>query len=374
MQRLANIYRLGVKELWSLWRDKIMLFLIIYTFSVAIHTAATAMPETLQHAPIAIVDEDASPLSAQIVAAFYPPHFMPPQLISLAEMDPGMDSGRYTFVVNIPPNFQRDLLAGNNTAIQLSTDATRMSQAFSGSGYIQQIILGELNAFLQHHRATPSTPVELALRVRFNPVLEEVWFGAVMELINNVTMLSIILTGAALIREREHGTLEHLLVMPVSPTEIMLAKIWSMGLVVLIAAALSLIFVVQGALQVPIEGSLLLFLLGTALHLFATTSLGIFLATLARNMPQFGMLMILILLPLQMLSGGSTPRESMPELVQQLMLLAPTTHFVSQAQAILYRGAGLDVVWPQFLWLLVIGTALFVFSWSRFRQAISQMA
>lgn len=374
MRILANIYRLGVKELWSLRRDKIMLFLIFYTFTISVYTGATAMPETLHKAPIAVVDEDASPLSARIVSAFYPPQFNTPELISLQQMDPGMDSGRYTFVVNIPPNFQSDILAGNITNIQLSTDATRMSQAFSGSGYIQQIIMAEISEFLQHQRGLASTPVDLELRVRFNPTLEKVWFGSVMQIINNVTMLSIILTGAALIREREHGTLEHLLVMPVTPTEIMLAKIWSMGVVVLFAAAFSLTFVIQGALKVPIEGSVMLFLLGAALHLFATTSLGIFIATLARNMPQFGMLMILLLLPLQMLSGGSTPRESMPDVVQNIMLAAPTTHFVSQAQAILYRGAGLDVVWPQFLWLVIIGSVLFAFSLSRFRKAITQMA
>ncbi|EKO3892283.1 ABC transporter permease [Vibrio metschnikovii] len=374
MRALANIYRLGVKELWSLRRDKIMLFLIFYTFTLSVYTAATAMPETLHKAPIAIVDEDASPLSARIVAAFYPPQFTLPELISLQQMDPGMDSGQYTFVVNIPPDFQSDMLAGRITNIQLSTDATRMSQAFSGSGYIQQIIMAEISEFLQHQRGLSSSPVDLELRVRFNPTLEKIWFGSVMQIINNVTMLSIILTGAALIREREHGTLEHLLVMPVTPTEIMLAKIWSMGFVVLFAAAFSLTFVIQGALKVPIEGSVILFLLGAALHLFATTSLGIFMATLARNMPQFGMLMILILLPLQMLSGGSTPRESMPELVQNIMLVAPTTHFVSQAQAILDRGAGLDVVWPQFLWLVIIGSVLFAFSLSRFRKAITQMA
>ncbi|WP_372237850.1 ABC transporter permease [Pseudomonas sp. LP_7_YM] len=180
--------------------------------------------------------------------------------------------------------------------------------------------------------------------------------------------------NAALIREREHGTIEHLLVMPVTPREIMLAKVWSMGLVVLTAAALSLVFIVQGLLHVPVEGSILLFLAGAALHLFATTSMGIFLATLARSMPQFGMLMILVLLPLQMLSGGSTPRESMPELVQNIMLVAPTTHFVELSQAILYRGAGLTVVWPTFLTLLIIGSVLFAISLSRFRKTISQMA
>ncbi|WP_417604736.1 ABC transporter permease [Oceanimonas baumannii] len=374
MRALANIFRLGVKELWSLVRDPIMLVLIVYTFSVAIYTAATAMPETLHGAPIAIVDEDSSPLSGRIAAAFYPPRFKDPAMISLDEMDPGMDAGRYTFVINIPPGFQQDVLAGRSPALQLNVDATRMSQAFTGSGSIQRIIQEEVDDFVRRYRTDSELPVDLAVRMRFNPNLERSWFGAVMELINNVTMLSIILTGAALIREREHGTIEHLLVMPVTPTEIMLAKVWSMGLVVLAAVALSMALVVQGTLRVPIEGSISLFLLGTTVHLFATTSMGIFLATQARTMPQFGLLMMLVLLPLQLLSGGSTPRESMPQLVQELMLAAPTTHFVSLSQAILYRGAGLSVVWPELLYLLLIGGVFFTVALARFRKTLSQMA
>lgn len=140
------------------------------------------------------------------------------------------------------------------------------------------------------------------------------------------------------------------------------------------AAALSLNLVVRGLLAVPVEGSLWLFFTGAALSLFATTSMGIFLATLARNMPQFGMLMMLTILPLQLLSGGSTPRESMPELVQNIMLAAPTTHFVELGQAILYRGAGLETVWINFLALLAIGSVLLGVSLLRFRKTIHRMA
>ena len=371
---IANIWRLGIKELWSLVRDPMMLVLIVYTFTVSIYVAATAMPESLRKATIAIVDEDDSPLSARIVASFYPPHFTTPRLITLAEMDAGMDNGTYTFVLDIPPNFQREVLAGLAPAVQLNVDATRMSQAFTGSGYIQQIVAGEVGEFVQRHRSAAQLPVDLNVRMRFNPNLEQAWFGSLMQIINNVTMLSIILTGAALIREREHGTIEHLLVMPVTPGEIMLAKVWSMGLVVLLAALVALVFVVQGALHVPVQGSVLLFMGLAALHLFATTSMGIFLATVARSMPQFGMLLVLTLLPLQLLSGGVTPRESMPEFVQQVMLAAPTTHFVTAAQAVLYRGAGLDMVWPQLLAILVIGGVLFTAALARFRKTISQMA
>jgi ABC-2 type transport system permease protein len=373
MGRLANIYRLGVKELWSLVRDPTLLVLIAYSFTFQIYIAATALPEQLRKVPIAIVDEDDSPLSVRITSAFHLPQFMPPKWVTVSEVDAGLDAGLYTFSLNIPPNFQRDVLASRTPAIQLNVDATRMSEAFVGSGYVQQIVLGEVNEFVQHYRGNSPPPVELALRMRFNPALTQSWFGAIMEMIDNVTMLSMILAGAALIREREHGTIEHLLVMPVMPSEIMLAKIWSAALVVLLATAFSLFLVVQGALRVPIEGSIALFLAIAALHLFVTTSMGIFLATVARSMPQFGLLMVLTLLPMQMLSGGMTPRESMPAFVQTVMEIAPTTHFVSAAQAILYRGAGFDVVWPQFLALAIIGIVAFIAALTRFRKSISQM-
>ncbi|WP_027816976.1 ABC transporter permease [Paraburkholderia bannensis] len=373
-RHLANIYRLGVKELWSLARDPMLLILIVFSFTAMIYSSATSRPESLHMAPIAVIDNDVSPLSQRIIHAFYPPHFLAPQAVTPEQADRGMDAGNYTFVLNIPPNLQRDVLAGRAAQIQLNVDATRMSQAFTGSSYVQQIVNDEATEFVNRYRAPTELPVDLAIRMRFNPNLTQAWFGSLMEIINNVTMLSIILTGAALIREREHGTIEHLLVMPVTPTEIMLAKVWSMGLVVLVAAALSLTLIVRGALHVPIEGSVALFLAGAALHLFATTSMGIFMATLARSMPQFGMLLVLVLLPLQMLSGGSTPRESMPEFVQNIMLAAPTTHFVELGQAILFRGAGLSVVWQPFLWLAVIGSVLFALSLARFRKTLSRMA
>ena len=373
-RNLANIYDLGVKELWSLWRDPMMLVLIVYVFTASVYTKATSMPETLHNAPIAIVDEDNSALSQRVASAFHPPQFTPPAMIDYGDVDPGMDAGLYTFALVIPPNFQRDVLARRSPALQLNVDATRMSQAFTGSGYIQQIAIGEVNEFVKRYRGAEPLPVDLALRARFNPSLDKAWFGSVVRIINHITLLSIILTGAALIREREHGTIEHLLVMPVTPAQIMLSKIWSMALVVLIASFLSLNLMVRGVLGVPIEGSIALFFAGAALSLFATTSMGIFIATLARNMPQFGMLMMLTIMPLQMLSGGTTPRESMPEIVQNIMLIAPTTHFVELSQAILYRGAGLETVWQPFLALALIGTVLFFLSLARFRKTIGQMA
>lgn len=371
---VANTARLGVKELRSLWRDRAMLFLIAYIFTVAVHTAATSMPETIRDAPIGIVDEDDSPLSRRIASAFHPPEFKPPQAVDLPRQDPALDAGRFTYVLDIPPGFQRDVLAGRSPALQLNIDATRMSQAFVGNGAIARLVDDEVAGYLGRGQPGQEAPGSLAPRVRFNPALDPSWFGGLMEMIGHVTMLSFILTGAALIREREHGTVEHLLVMPVTPGEIMLSKVWSMTAVVLLGVWLSLTLVVRGVLGVPIEGSVGLFLTGTALHLFATSSMGIFLATLARNMPQFAMLLMLTLIPLEMLSGGMTPFESMPAPVRWLMSCMPTSHYTEMAQAILFRGAGLEVVWKPFLALAVIGGALFSLSLARFRRTLGGMA
>ena len=370
--RLSHIYHLGLKELRSLLADKILLALIIWAFSGGIYEAAQGVSMELRNAPVAVVDEDRSPLSRSLIDALYPPYFKQPEHITLNAIDPGMDKGRFSFAIVIPANFQRDVVAGRKPTIQLNIDATIMSQSFIGASYIQAIFSGEINTFMTGTRQSRAPPIRMLTRVRFNPNLTGVWFGGVMEVINNVTMLTIILVGAALIREREHGTIEHLLVMPLTPIEIMLAKIWANGLAVLLGASFALIVMVRQVLHVPIAGSVLLFLCSAALYLFAAASVGIFLGTVARSMPQLGLLIILVITPLQLLSGGVTPRESMPQLVQNIMLLAPTTYFVRLAQAILYRGAGLGVVWADILAMLGVGSVFFALALLRFRKSVTQ--
>jgi len=386
---LTNIYRLGIKELFSLRYDPVMMFLIVYMFSLAVFEEANNAVVSVKNAAVAIVDEDQSQLSRRLGDALLPPQFQLPVKLPLNEVDAAMEAGRYTFIIDIPPNFQADILAGHPTIVQLNVDATAMSTAGTGAGYIQRIIAQELAVFMQSRdpRNNPGhisghisgqnsgqnsgQAVNLVMRARFNPNMNSKWFQGVMSLTNNVTMLAILLTGAALIREREHGTIEHLLAMPLRPVEIMLAKVWANGLVVLIAIALSLKFIVQGALSVPILGSIPLYLAGATIYLFAVTSLGIFLATLARSMPQFGLLAMLVFVVMMLLSGGNTPLESMPVGLQVIMQFVPSTHFISLAQAVLLRDAGLDVVWKELLAIASIGSVLFVAALLRFRKTVT---
>lgn len=372
MRSLKNIFHLGVKELFSLRRDIVLLALVAWAFSLSIYTAATGMSHDLRNASIAIVDEDRSQLSARLQAAFLPPFFQTPEMISFAEIDPGMDFGHYTFVIVIPADFEADVLAGRDPAVQVNIDATAMMQAGIGDGYITSIIVQEIGAFLRLHGGAAG-PVDLKPRYAFNPNIESSWFTGVMQVINNVTMLSIVLAGAAFIREREHGTIEHLLVMPLTPFEIMMAKIWANGLVILVAVALCLLLVVETVLQVPVAGSRALFFFGLTVYLFFATALGIFLATVARSMPQFGLLFMLVALPMNLLSGGQTPTESQPDWLQTVMQAVPSKHFVSFAQAILFRDAGLADVWPQFGLVAVIGGLFFTFAAFRFRRSIAEI-
>lgn len=369
MRRFENILRLGIKELYSLARDPVLVFLIVWLFTIGTYTVTKGIKFEVENASIALVDEDRSQLSSRIRDAFLPPYFKPPVLIDLADMDRAMDTGRYIFVIDIPQDFEADVVAGRQPAIQVNVDATAMSQAGNGAGYISNIINRELRTYLGN--AVAEQPAELAVRVRFNPNLEGTWFTAIMQVINNVTVLAIILCGAAVIREREYGTIEHLLVMPLTPAQIVLAKIWANSLVVLIAAAVSLIVVVRGALGVPIIGSTSLFLAGTAVYLFSVTGLGIMLATIARSMPQFGLLAIPVFVVLNLLSGSTTPIDSMPEVLQVAVQGLPSTHFVSFSQAVLYRGANIDLVWKELAAIAGIGAIFFAFALMRFRATVS---
>jgi ABC-2 type transport system permease protein len=371
LRRLQNIYRLGIKEIFSLRRDIVMVVLIIFTFTYAVYTPARHAQTELKNASVAIVDEDRSQLSRRIRDAMLEPYFKPPAMLTTNMIDAVMDAGYYTFVIDIPPDFEADMLAGRQPAVQVNIDATAMTQAGHGATYIQQIITQEVEAFMSAGEPLLQLPVSQVIRVEFNPNIQSRWFLGVMQLVNMITLLAIMLSGAALIRESEHGTVEHLLVMPLRPAEIMIAKVWANGLVIVIAAFLSLKLVIQGLLDVPIAGSIPLFISGMVIYLFSVTALGIFLATLVRSMPQFGLLAFPVFIVMNLLSGGITPLESMPGILQHVMQLAPSTHFVSFAQAILYRGAGFDVVWQEVAVILLIGAVFFAGALFRFRKTIS---
>ncbi|WFP79068.1 ABC transporter permease [Mesorhizobium sp. WSM4906] len=373
MQHLANIFWLGTKELRSFSRDFVLFGFVIYSFTLAVYAQAESPAQEAHNSSVAIVDEDHSALSRAIAAALLPPYFSSPTEVVAGQVDELMDTARSTFVLDIPPHFERDILAGRQPVIQVNVDATAMMQAGIGAGYLEQIIAREIARSATASETSQAEPVNLAVRVAFNPNLTTQLFNAVMAIIGNVNMLAIILAGAAIIREREHGTMDHLLIMPLTPFEIAAAKVWANGLVITVAVGLSLWLVIETLLGIRIVGSVPLFMAGVTIYLFFATAIGIFLGTVARSMPQLGLLFVLVALPMNILSGGNTPLDSMPAFLRTVMQLSPSTHFVSFAQAILYRGAGIDVVWPQFAVVGIAGGVFFALSIMRFRKISAAM-
>jgi len=368
---LLNIFYLGLKELRSLLSDPVMVVFVLYAFTLAIQVQATGTSSDVRNASIAFVDEDGSALSKQIFNAFYPPRFHFPEYLEASQLQEAMDRGQYMFVVSIPPQFERNLRAGRNPSVQVNIDATALQQAGVGAGYIRAIITDRISSFLKRTDESGRKPVQLVVRRLFNPNAESSWFKSVVAIINQISLITVILTGAAVIREHEHGTLEHLLVMPLTAFEIAMAKVWANSLVILIASAASLFLIVQMALKVPVAGSVVLWLIGVTLYLFFATALGIYLGTISRSMAQFALLIILVIIVLMMLSGGSTPVESQPKWLQALTYFLPSRHFVSFSQVIIYRGGGLGAVWEQFAMVTAVGLAFFIYSLSLFRKSIA---
>lgn len=373
MRSLSNIFWLGTKELRTLSKDMMMILFIIWSFGLSIYMQSTGAGETINNAAIAIVDEDNSSLSRSIAGLFYPPYFQTAKMISAADIDRAMDEGLYTLVLVIPPRFEADVRNKRDIEVQVNVDATAVQQASLGASYVQNIVTNEVKRYRQETEQTTGLSSDLVVRRAFNPNGTQSWFRAIVSLADQLSMLIIILTGAALLREREHGTIEHLLVMPLTAFEIALAKVWANGVVIIVGFICSLLFVIEGLLDVPIAGSRGLLVLGTVIYVFATAAIGIFLGTLARTMAQFALLMMMAVMPMMMLSGGMSPVESQPQWVQYVTWFFPSRHYVSFMQAIVYRGADLSIVWKEFLTVLVMGVTFLSASLLLFRRSIATL-
>ena len=369
---LFNVLHLSLKELRCVLRDRTMMGAILISFTVAVYVVALGAKADVTHVAVGILDADHSTLSQRIRAAVRPPLFQEPVDLTRDTAQSEMDEGRYLFVLDIPEHFEADVQAQRPTAIQLWVDATAMAQGQLGVAYLTEIVLRETLDEFKVKGVDARLPTRPVVHVLFNPNTTTSWFTSVMQLINNVTVLSVVLVGAAVIREREKGTIEHLLVMPVRPSEIAVAKIMANGLVILVAVAVSVLAIVKGLLDVPVEGSVLLFLSGTGLYLFSLTALGILLATVASSMPQFGLLAVPVFVVMYLLSGSATPAENMPQWLQYLMQVSPSTHYVKLAQGILYRAAGLSIVWPQMLAVGGIGAGFLALALLRFRTMLAR--
>lgn len=277
-------------------------------------------------------------------------------------------------LLDIPPRFHEAIRGREPVAVQLQVDTTNAPQGLSASSYAARIVGGfsfdltqsRLGIALGDDMRMPM--VNSAHRVWFNQDQDETWFQSISHILRMVTLFAFLLPAAALVREKEHGTVEQLLVSPVTPLQIMLSKVLAMTLVILAATALAMVTVLKPVFGVPIKGSVSLFFLVTMLYSFTTAGLGLFAATVTKNQAQVGTLALLAISPMLLLSGITTPFEAMPPWVQTLMALSPLRYYIDVTYGVLLKGVGLELLWDSILAMALLGGALFALGLWRFRR------
>lgn len=368
---LRNIWHLCLKEFKSVLSDYVLMGLIVVMFTVATYSVAKGIAVEVKNGAVAVVNEDQSALSWRIIDALRPPHFQEPVLINHDEIDELMDRSQYTFILVIPKDYEKNLIQQRAPDLQVLIDASAVSQAGLGASFIQQVVMNETADYFSQDNPLSQLPMAMVTKVMFNPNANYTWFAGPMQIVSNASLLAMLLVGAAIIREKERGTIEHLLVMPVRAFEIALAKVISNSVVITVAAILCLYLVIELWLGIPLVGSVPLFLLSLIIFLFSVSSLGILLSTIAPTMPQFGLLVIPVYVIMRLLSGGESPREGMPDWVQVATLFSPQTQFVQVTQNILNRQAGIEIIWPNLMYMSIMAIVFFTLALSRFKKMLS---
>lgn len=370
----SRLAAMTIKELLQLGRDGFLMFAIVFLFTVDIYMTRNVRLE-LNHATVVVHDADHSGASRELIHRFRPPYFkLGGEILDARHGIRLLDQGQALMVLDIPSNFQQDLLRGKPTDVQVMVDTSNTVLGSLAASYTAQII-GQYSfeAALERMGATEESlgnvpMIEDRHRVWYNPNQNDQWFIPISELLTVITILAIMLPAAAAVREKEHGTIEQLLVSPLTPVQILLPKVIAMTLVILLGTAVSLFLVLDLAFHIPIKGSLPLFFAVTALYTIATSGLGLYIATVSRNLAQAAMLAILILMPMIFLSGAWTPPEAMPAGLREAMYLSPLYYFIEMGYNILLKGAGLDVLWDSLLGLTLLGTTIFGLGVWRFKR------
>ncbi|MCE5200804.1 MAG: ABC transporter permease [Armatimonadota bacterium] len=363
------------KEILQFLRDPILMLILVYAFILGVRNAGTSVSMQIEHAPIAFIDNDRSNTSREVIYSFQEPWFSPYGVISgPREGQRLLDSGKVMAVLDIPPQFEESLMRGDPESIQLQLDTSNSSIAEIVEGYASQVMapLGQTFGLksLGISSSSSSLPPGIidAHRIWFNPNVLDSWFQSVCQLIQVITMLALLLPAAAMVREKERGTIEQLTVSPLSPLQIILPKVISMTLAIIIGCCLSLFIVIGPMFHVPMKGSLLLFFVITAIYVFSMTGIGVFIASISRNLAQVGLLSIMLLTPMIYLSGKFTPPEAMPGALLAVMYIQPTYYYLNIVFGILLKGAGVQILWLQILIMIALGSVIFIAAMRRFKR------
>jgi ABC-2 type transport system permease protein len=364
--RLAGLL---AKELIQFFRDRIMLVLILWLYTVEVVICAVALSFAVHDLPLALVDLDHSPASRALATAFAAGDAFRVTARPASETGAtaALQAGTARTALIIPEHFTRRLARGEPAEVQLLVDGSNSTVAAQARAYALEIV--QDHARDQAYRLggpAARPPLGVALRSWYNPAADLERFTVLSMIALAALMVGVIHPAASIVREREIGTLEQLRVTPIGTAELFIAKTLPTLLMGLLAVFPSLL--IARLFDVPLAGSLGLFLAYTAAFLGSAIGLGVLVAAIARTLQQALLLAFFGLFPLMFLSGTLAPVESMPEFLQRASVLSPLRHYMDVILGIFLKGAGLAELWPQGLALLAIGTALYAAAWAVFRR------
>lgn len=362
------------KEVLQFARNLTLLIIVLYAATLDVWMAAQTTME-LQNFPIAIYDMDKSQKSQELVRRIRKPYFLIHSFLdSEKDIERLILNDTIGAVLVIPRKFQDKLNARQTAPVQIILDATTSNTAEIAAGYLSQmindysttILVKEWQVSTVSFKLIPTvTPV---IRYAFNQNLNDRWVMAIQEFFTIFTLIAILLPATAMVNEKQFGTIEQLMVTPVRPIEIMLAKVLPMIVVFLIAAFVSIYTVMIPILGVPFRGSPIEFLIVTMVFCFASSGLGLLVSTVSNNLSETVLITLLILFPIMFLSGSWVPPEAMPVFLQYLVKLSPLYYYLELGMGIFMKGNSLMFMWQNFLSLLALGIVIFSIGAFRFKK------
>jgi ABC-2 type transport system permease protein len=374
-RRIVGLVR---KEFAQIARDGPLMFILVWAFTAAIYSAGRGHAMETMNIATAVFDLSKGPASREFLSHLQPPFFKSvADLREESDVARVLDAGQAAIVVIIPPDFQRCVDGSEQAHVQVLTDGALAMPATVSIAYIAAISSRYSVELLDRRAARAGVlgmhapTLDERLRVRFNPNMLSSWFAALLELLNMCTMVTLLLSAANLVREKEAGTLQRLLVSPARPVEIFLAKVIPPVILVMALSVLSFAVVLVPAFGLPIRGSLLLYFAVTALYVFAMTSMGMAIGLMARNMAHTVLIMILILQPMIFLSGAWNPPEAMSPWLRGISTLSPLRYYIDFAFGVVLKGNTLTVVARDIAGIAIVGATMFAFSLLWFERSLS---
>lgn len=379
----ARLKPLIHKEFIQTFRDVPIVILVIYVFAEII-LCGWALTMDVKHIPTAALDRDNSPASRALIERFkqaesFAVDFYP---ADEAELEQLLDAGQAALGLVIPPDLGRDLAAGRPAQIQVLADGTQTNPALLSLSYVQQIVRGysfeiEVQRLTQSGQQVAYNNLPSVInnvRAWYLPEMRYIHFNMVSMVSLSVVMVGVLLAAAGIVREKETGTLEQLMVTPIRPFELILAKVVPMVVLEIVGLLIGIglsFFVFGVAPHGNPFGSLSLFIALSTLAFLASAGIGIWIATYARNLMQALLMAFFILFPMMFLSGTITPVSAMPVWLQWISFLSPMTHYLSLALNIFLKGVGLSVTWTHAIILTAFTAFILWIALRRFRRSLA---